>query len=381
MRADHAVALAFLSSLLSAPAWAEDDIPLPPKYVHIGGVLAKTDDNRLTDDGTGTQFNLGIPMSQNMAFELRFSSFVFEAPTSLSDFYHRTLGADVVYTFGDRTSLTPYVLAGAGLAYNDVLPDSKDTYGGYGNLGIGLTGSILDLDWLRGRLEARAVYDGFDGGQVDLQLSGGLEMPIGVVRTEQRIVEKVVQLPAPAPIVREVEVIKEVPVEVVRHVEVIKQVPVEVVRIVEVAPPDADQDGIADVRDNCPATPAGATTDNHGCVLKSAVVRLENLLFETNSSVIAVSSDKTLEMAVDFLKNQPQVKVEVAGHTDNVGNAAKNRTLSLQRAKAVVRALKARGVRNDMKPAGYGAKKPLVPNSSEQNRQRNRRVELKILSS
>lgn len=381
MRADHAVALAFCSSLLSAPVWAEDEAPLPPKYVHIGGVLAKTDENRLTDDGTGTQFSLGIPTSQNVAFELRFSSFVFEAPVALSDFYHRTLGADAVYTFGNRSDLTPYVLAGAGLAYNDVLPDNKDSYSGYGNLGVGFTGSFLDLDWLRGRVEARVVYDSFDGGQVDYQLSGGLEMPIGVVRTEERIVEKVVQLPAPAPVVREVEVIKEVPVEVVKQVEVIRQVPVEVVRIVEVAPPDADQDGIADVRDNCPATPAGATTDNHGCVLKSAVIRLENLLFETNSSAITSGSDKTLGMAVDFLKNQPQVSVEVAGHTDNVGKPAKNRELSLQRAKAVVRALKARGVKNDMKPAGYGAKKPVVPNSSEQNRQRNRRVELKILSS
>jgi len=379
MRADHAVALAMLSSLLAAPAWAEDDKPLPPKYVHIGGVLAKTDDGRLTDDGTGTQYSLGIPMNQNMAFELRFSSFVFEAPAAPSDFYHRTLGADAVYSLGDRSDFTPYVLIGAGLAYNDVLPDRKDRYSGYGNLGIGFTSSLLDLDWLRTRVEARVQYDSFDGGQVDYLLSGGLEMPIGVVRTEQRIVEKVVELPAPAPVVR--EVVKEVPVEVVKQVEVIREVPVEVVRVVEVAPPDADQDGIADARDNCPATPAGATTDNHGCVLKSAVIRLENLLFETNSSVITPSSDKTLGMAVDFLKNQPQVKVEVAGHTDNVGKPAMNRQLSLQRAKAVVKALKARGVRNELKPAGYGAKKPVVPNSNEQNRQRNRRVELKILSS
>ena len=371
--------LALLPAIWVSSVWAEEEAVLPPKYFHLGSVVAKTDENRLADDGAGIQFSFGMPVNQRVAFEFRLTNLVFESGvTGATDFYHRTLGADAVYSFGDRTSLTPYLLLGGGIASNDVLPDSKDGYDAYGNIGVGLTGSMLDLDWLRGRIEARAVYDGFDGGQLDYQFSGGIEIPVGVVRTEVRTVEKVVELPAPAPLVR--EVIKEVPIEIVRQVEVIKEVPVEVVRIVEVTPPDADQDGIADVRDNCPLTPAGATTDNHGCVIKSAVIRLENLLFQTNSSVITVSSDKTLDMAVGFLANQPQVKVEVAGHTDNVGHARKNRTLSLQRAKAVVRALKARGVKNTLQPTGYGATQPVLPNTSDKNRQRNRRVELRVLS-
>ena len=373
------LALALLPAICANTAFAEDDVVLPPKYFHLGSVVAKTDENRLADDGAGIQFSFGVPVSQKASFEFRLTNLVFESGiTGATDFYHRTFGADAVYSFGDRTSLTPYVLLGGGVASNDVLPDSKDGYDAYGNIGIGLTGSLLDLDWLRGRIEARAVYDGFDGGQLDYQFSGGIEVPVGMVRTEVRTVEKVVELPAPAPMVR--EVVREVPVEIIKQVEVIKEVPVEVVRIVEVAPPDADQDGIADVRDNCPLTPAGATTDNHGCVIKSAVIRLENLLFQTNSSVITVSSDKTLEMAVGFLSNQPHVKVEVAGHTDNVGNARKNQTLSLQRAKSVVRELKARGVKNTLKPVGYGATQPLQPNTSDKNRKGNRRVELRVLS-
>jgi len=379
MTINRLLGLALLPGIWVSSACAEEAVALPPKYVHIGSVFAKTDDNRIADDGSGIQFSFGVPVNQQISFEFRLSNLAFESQGSGgSYFYHRTLGADAVYSFGDRTEVTPYLLLGAGVAANDVQSASKNGHDAYANIGVGVTSSLMDLDWLRGRVEARAVYDGFDGGQLDYQFSGGIEIPVGMVRTEVRTVEKVVELPAPAPMVR--EVVREVPIEIVRQVEVIKEVPVEVVRIVEVAPPDADQDGIADVRDNCPLTPAGATTDNHGCVIKSAVIRMENLLFETNSSVITVSSDKTLQMAVDFLKNQPQVKVEVAGHTDNVGNASKNRTLSLQRAKSVVRTLKARGVKNMLKPVGYGASKPLQPNTSDKNRQGNRRVELKVLS-
>lgn len=350
---------------LSAQVHAEDEAPLPPKYLHIGGVLAKTDSSRVNelnqsvDDGTGLQFSFGIPVGQKLSFELRAANFTYEAAVpGKTDFYNRTLGADVVYSFGDRNEVTPYVLAGGGASFNDVLPDSKDGYRGYANLGIGVVSKVFDLDWLRARLEARAVYDGFDGGQLDYQFSGGVEIPLGVVKTVETVVEKTVLVPAP--VVEPVEKIVE--------------------RIVEVAPPDSDNDGIADSRDKCPGTFAGAVTDNSGCVLKSAVIRINNLEFETNSSVIASESTGIVDTAADFLRNQPRLKVEVAGHTDSDGSAAMNKKLSDRRAKSVVRALKSRGIRNSMKPVGYGEAQPLVPNTSPANKSKNRRVEFRIIS-
>lgn len=351
--------------LLSAQAHATDDVPLPPKYLHIGGVFAKTDSGRVNelnqsvDNGTGLQFSFGIPVGQKLSFELRAANFTYEAAVpGRTDFYNRTLGADAVYSFGDRSEFTPYVLAGGGASFNDVLPDSKDGYRGYANLGVGFVSQLFEIDWLRARIEARAVYDGFDGGQLDYQFSGGVEIPLGLVKT----VEKTVLVPAP--VVAPVEKIVERVVE----------------RVVEVAPPDSDNDGIADARDKCPGTFEGAVTDNSGCVLKSAVIRINNLEFETNSSAIAPSSTAIVDSAADFLRNQPRLKVEVAGHTDSDGSAAANKKLSDRRAKSVVRALKSRGIQNSLKPVGYGEAQPLVPNTSPANKSKNRRVEFRIIS-
>ena len=73
------------------------------------------------------------------------------------------------------------------------------------------------------------------------------------------------------------------------------------------------------------------------------------------------------------------MKVELSGHTDSDGNKASNQTLSENRAKAVVNWLKERGIpENRMVYAGYGDSLPLFPNTSDENKAKNRRTELKI---
>jgi outer membrane protein OmpA-like peptidoglycan-associated protein len=102
--------------------------------------------------------------------------------------------------------------------------------------------------------------------------------------------------------------------------------------------------------------------------------------FQTDSAEILPDSMGILEEIADVLKAHPEITaIEVQGHTDNQGEAAHNLELSQNRAQAVVGMLIKLGVdASRLQAQGYGDKKPLMPNVSEMNRARNRRVQLMI---
>jgi OOP family OmpA-OmpF porin len=99
--------------------------------------------------------------------------------------------------------------------------------------------------------------------------------------------------------------------------------------------------------------------------------------FDTGKATIKPDSDKTLDDAAAALKAAPSLKVEVGGHTDNVGTPQANEKLSSDRAQAVMAALVKRGVAaNRLTAQGYGQSSPIADNRSEDGRAKNRRVEL-----
>lgn len=102
--------------------------------------------------------------------------------------------------------------------------------------------------------------------------------------------------------------------------------------------------------------------------------------FQHDSAEILPDSMALLEEIADVLKTRPEIgSIEVQGHTDDVGNPAYNQRLSQNRAEAVVAALELLGVTTGrLTPKGYGPDKPIVPNTNDQNRARNRRVQLII---
>ena len=109
-------------------------------------------------------------------------------------------------------------------------------------------------------------------------------------------------------------------------------------------------------------------------------MELENITFATNSADIASSSYEELNRLVDLLKLNTQFKVELSAHTDDKGADAYNLKLSERRANSVVNYLKLKGIpTNRLVAKGYGKTKPLVPNTSDENRAKNRRVEFKII--
>ena len=101
------------------------------------------------------------------------------------------------------------------------------------------------------------------------------------------------------------------------------------------------------------------------------------LSFDTDRDVIKLDSTAVIDEMAKLLRAQPALKVVIEGHTDNVGDSAHNKTLSLARANAVVRALVAQKIDPARLTAvGLGSSKPIAANDTEDGRHKNRRVEL-----
>lgn len=110
----------------------------------------------------------------------------------------------------------------------------------------------------------------------------------------------------------------------------------------------------------------------------SGRVALYGIYFDTNSTTLKSESNPTLEQISRLLKDNPTLKVYVVGHTDNVGALSANQDLSKRRAEAVIQALVSQHKADPARlaPAGVGPLAPLAPNTSEEGRALNRRVEL-----
>ncbi|HYJ39279.1 MAG TPA: OmpA family protein [Steroidobacteraceae bacterium] len=142
---------------------------------------------------------------------------------------------------------------------------------------------------------------------------------------------------------------------------------------------DGDGDGIVDSVDKCPDTPKGERVDNTGCPFNKELL-LQGVKFETNSAALLPESIPVLNNAIATLKRYPEVNVEVAGHTDSRGSDAFNLDLSARRAEAVLKYLQDGGVSNTMTSRGYGERQPIASNNTDDGRQQNRRVTLRILN-
>ena len=122
-----------------------------------------------------------------------------------------------------------------------------------------------------------------------------------------------------------------------------------------------------------------ATVDVVELTPGDAVV-LQNIQFEYNSSALTEDSQQGIQMLTDFLQRNPDLKVELAGHTDNVGSESYNLKLSFERADSVRNALIAHGIEGSRLTAkGYGASRPVAPNDTDEHRALNRRTEMIII--
>ncbi|WP_018345009.1 OmpA family protein [Cytophaga aurantiaca] len=109
-------------------------------------------------------------------------------------------------------------------------------------------------------------------------------------------------------------------------------------------------------------------------------VTLNNIFFPTNSYKLEDKSLVELNKLIAFINLNPNQRIELSGYTDNVGSAESNMTLSTMRAKAVYDYLISKGIKSTfITYKGYGASSPVADNTTEEGRQKNRRLEIKIL--
>jgi outer membrane protein OmpA-like peptidoglycan-associated protein len=150
----------------------------------------------------------------------------------------------------------------------------------------------------------------------------------------------------------------------------------------EGCPVDGDGDGVADGLDKCPNTEAGIQVDEGGCPAlfekgKSTVV-LEGVNFRTNSAELTAEARMVLRRVAESLVANPEVRVEVAGHSDATGSRNYNIGLSASRAESVRAFLSLQGVAPErMRARGYGPDLPIANNGTRSGRALNRRVELR----
>lgn len=113
---------------------------------------------------------------------------------------------------------------------------------------------------------------------------------------------------------------------------------------------------------------------------KGAAIRLNNLFFDFNKSELKKESVGELARLVELLKKNPTMKIEIGGHTDNVGTDAYNNPLSMKRVEAVLAYLTNQSIiATRLTAKGYGKTKPLQAGDSEEVRKLNRRVEFTIV--
>jgi OOP family OmpA-OmpF porin len=137
---------------------------------------------------------------------------------------------------------------------------------------------------------------------------------------------------------------------------------------------DSDGDGVPNSLDKCPDTPKGARVDERGCW-----AFLGTFLFGLNKSDLKPEVLPALDNAVKILRENPGLKVEIQGHTCNLGSAAYNQRLSEKRALSVYHYFVDSGIsKRRLSVKGYGLANPAYSNETEEGRAKNRRVEFSV---
>jgi outer membrane protein OmpA-like peptidoglycan-associated protein len=144
--------------------------------------------------------------------------------------------------------------------------------------------------------------------------------------------------------------------------------------------PDRDGDAVVDTEDECPDV--RGLRDYKGCVpaaVQKYTGAIKGINFETNSATILANSYKILDQANEVLQSFPELRLQIDGHTDDVGADDANMTLSAARARSVREYLIAKGIdESRLLSKGYGETAPIADNTTNTGRAANRRIEFSI---
>ncbi|MDD3762232.1 MAG: OmpA family protein [Nevskiales bacterium] len=385
----------------SAHAVSADDQEAP----YIGGayLFEIPDSARDSEVGQGFQAQFGWPLSgygfDRWAAEVTLHTLSRDRDIDGKSDYQTGLMLDLVYDFGmygwdesnpNAPRFKPFVLAGLGVVQDDVRGDDHNHFG----INVG-GGALFPLDWhnLAARFEGRILAQDNDKSVpsedllIDYRLTFGLQWAIGgYVAASEPVIAPVedCELAVVDPVTGRsdcgldsdrdgvLDSLDQCPSTQEGATVDARGCPVDLGG-------DVDADGVPDEIDQCPDTAAGVEVDVNGCVVAQTLV-LRGVGFENDSAVLTEDARAILDDVAASLRSQPNVKVEIGGHTDDIGNDAYNHTLSEQRAESVRQYLIARGIDpNRLVAVGYGEFNPIASNETAAGRAENRRVEFKLI--
>lgn len=175
------------------------------------------------------------------------------------------------------------------------------------------------------------------------------------------------------------EILKERPVSqpIVKQpvAKVVAPIPIVVIEQPKAIKLDDDKDGVFNDTDKCPNTPKGYKVDADGCPQSVSL----HLNFKTGSDVLPQTADKDINTLVHFMQDNPAAIIEIIGHTDNVGAAAKNLQLSKNRAHSLAVRIIENGIpETRISSDGKGLTQPIASNKTKTGKAQNRRIDVKI---
>lgn len=383
---------AALLALAGAPALADD---APPNYISVMGSYVFVDEVRGTDDGPGYHIIYGSPMSRHYSLELNTLFHKSDLFNSDESNYSFAGGLDVRYLAG-TPQMGAFVLGGVGTMWEDFVSDEEISP--YANVGLGIQ---IGGERLQMRAEGRyyAVFndDTYPDDNVvyDTRVNLGLTFAFG---EEEQVVgdsdgdgvpddrDACPNTPYGVP-VDTTGCPMVMPVGdsdgdgVPDNVDRCPGTPLGMAVDTTGCPIDEDGDGVPNGSDDCPRTPPGFKVNARGCVVdEQTVIVLKSVHFAFDSSELTREARVLLDRVVEGLRNQPNLRMAIAGHTDSLGTEAYNQALSLRRAESVRRFLLEVGIEpSRLLTEGFGELRPIADNESEQGRATNRRVEFRVL--
>jgi OOP family OmpA-OmpF porin len=367
-----AISAAVYVSLLPVQAVATDQ----PGDVTIAilASVASADDERAVDNGfVGAEVALGRVLHEHWNLEgaFGFANFSGDADKGGIDLDQWYLNVNALNVYNRAGKFQPYLLGGLGYAKTTAYRTSDNTNFQV-NFGGGAFIPIFN-DKARLRAEIVARYESDKVDYTDIFFNLGIAFPFGK-----------------------------------------KAEPAPVAVVVPVAVADGDQDGVADSLDRCPGTPENTLVDQYGCALDTdgdgvtddtdqcwdtppdtkvdavgctlvveipEIIELSGVNFRSNSDMLLDGANTSLNAAAQILLDNPGLVVEVAGHTDDVGDENYNANLSLARAVSVRDYIVDLGVDpTRITSRGYGESDPIADNGTDDGRATNRRVELRVLN-
>ncbi|WP_420426572.1 OmpA family protein [Algiphilus sp.] len=390
-----ATAVALSTAVCAAAAANTNDSDMP--YVQGLGTFTIVDNDRTWDDDFGFQVGFGLPLEwENTALELSIFSGRFERDIDGDDDYHAGITLDLVRDFGgisflSRSDIVPFALAGVGAVRDDVQGDHDVRP--MANIGAG---ARMGLPWLgmdlRSEFRVIGQHESLSApGEdwlIDYRFLVGLQLPLtpffaapsdppaGPLPDEEECEVAVVD-----PVTGRTDCRADSDDDGVDDTRDACPSTAAGVTVDEEGCPlmadsgqDSDSDGVMDASDACPDTYPGVTVNTDGCAEPQPLV-IPKLTFEFDTARLTPDARMVVDDITLMLQGQPELTVEIIGHTDSRGPDAYNQKLSEERAIAVRDRLVAQGIDDTrLSLTGRGESQPVASNDTEQGRAANRRV-------